>query len=155
MTFRPIEPWRSLDELLDLALNERVRYIRLNLSPNGQQSRRVKHLTLDEFAAAVGAKNRQAPIEWEKGRTPRDYAEKIAALTPYPPAALGAPGEVELVRESFGRRLQELRDKIETEGAQRDRAIQGVVAQLAVFEAALEQIAPGLVPQLTEEAVPE
>lgn len=68
-------------------------------------------MTLDEFAEAVGAPNRQAPIRWEKGGTPRDYAVQIAALTPYPPAAFGADGEAELVRETLGRRLQALEDE--------------------------------------------
>lgn len=67
-------------------------------------------MTLDEFAEAVGAPNRQAPIRWEKGGTPRDYAKQIAALTPYPPAAFGADGEAELVRETLGSRLRALEE---------------------------------------------
>lgn len=154
MTYPPIEEWIPLDDLLGLERGKRIAYVRKNLrSP--RTGRRRPHLTLDEFADAVGAKNRQRPIDWEKGATPRDYADKIADLTPYPSEAFGAAGEAELVRQMFGRRLLVVEDQLRSERDQRDLAIQGVALQLAVFEEALEQIAPGLVPRLREEAIPE
>lgn len=111
MTYQPLTDWISLDDLLSLERGKRIAYVRKNLAAN-RDSRGPEHLTLDEFAAIVGAKNRQRPIGWEKGETPRDYAERIAALTPYPPAAFGAPGEAELLRQTYGRRLRELEEKV-------------------------------------------
>lgn len=111
MTYQPLTEWISLDDLLSLERGKRIAYVRKNLAAK-RDGRAPEHLTLDEFAAAVGAKNRQRPIGWEKGETPRDYAERIAALTPYPPAAFGAPEEAELVRQTYGRRLEQLEARV-------------------------------------------
>lgn len=92
----------------------RLRYIRTNLAPQeGAEGRRVPHLTLDEFAIATGAKDRHRPIGWERGQRPRDYAEAIASLTPYPPAAVGGSGAEELFADTVSALLRELRDELE------------------------------------------
>lgn len=88
-------------------LKDRIRFIRRNLATRTKGGR-TKHMTLDEFAKAVGAKDRHRPIGWEKGQTPRDYAEQIAKLTPYPSAAVGGDGEAALLRETYGHRLRSL-----------------------------------------------
>lgn len=111
MTFPEIEPWVPLSDLMSLPRQERIAYVRKNLAtPRGNA--RQRHVTLDEFALAVGAPDRQAPMRWESGTTPRDYADRIAALTPYPAAAFGADGEAELVRETLGSRLRELEETV-------------------------------------------
>ena len=90
MTLTPREPWIRYADLLERKLGARVKYVRDNLvaGHNGNRPRRVKGLTQDEFAHAIGAKDRHAVIPWEAhNREPRDYAERIAALTPYPAEA--------------------------------------------------------------------
>jgi hypothetical protein len=107
VSFAPLRGWVPLEELMGLSLAERIRYVRENL-PTSRPRARNPHMSHDDFAAAVGAPDRQAPMRWEKGGRPRAYADKIAELTPYPPAAFGAPGEAELVRETLGLRLRRL-----------------------------------------------
>lgn len=93
---------------MDQTLGERIRFVRTNLKRKTKGGR-IPYLSVDEFAQAVGATGRHRVIGWEtKGETPRDYAEAIAKLTPYPPAALGADGEAELLRETYGHRLRSL-----------------------------------------------
>lgn len=102
-----------LHELLLKPMEKRIRYIRQNLAPaKPMPGRRIDHLTLDEFAEAVGANNRHRPIGWEtKGEMPRDYAEAIAKLTPYPPAAVGADGAEDLFEETIGGLLRSLQEQ--------------------------------------------
>lgn len=95
-----------------LPRGDRVLYVRKNLA-NTRDSSREPWLNQDEFAAAVGAPGRQGPIRWESGGTPRDYAAKIAELTPYPAEAFGADGEAELVRSMLGNRLESLEGEME------------------------------------------
>lgn len=110
VTYRNLAPWVPLDELLLMPLGKRIRYVRTNLaSPGGRNA----YMNQDDFAQAVGAPDRHRVIGWEKkGERPRDYAERIAALTEYPPAALGADGEAELFEETLGRTLRSLREEI-------------------------------------------
>lgn len=149
MTFQPREPWIPLDDLLSLELKQRVRYVRQNL-PAPKPRVKPEHMTLDEFADAVGAKNRQAPINWEAGRTPRDYASKIAELTPYPAEAFGAPGEAELLRQTYGRRLQAVEAELEQERVDRNLGLAVLAGRLADLEDALERAVPGSVPRTSE-----
>lgn len=115
MTYRNLAPWIPLEELLLKPLRKRILYIRTNLAPmNGGENRRTPYLTQDEFAIAVGAPDRHRAIGWEKkGQAPRDYAGAIAALTDYPPAALGADGEEQLFEETLGGLLRSLRAEAE------------------------------------------
>lgn len=127
MTFKPIAPWVPLEELMSLPRGERIKYVRENLKrpiPGGK----FPHLNQDEFAVAVGGKDRHGPIRWEKGGVPRDYAGAIAALTPYPPAAFGADGEAELVQELFATRLARVEGALDALGA-RLQALQPLVEQ--------------------------
>jgi len=90
---------------MDRPLSERIHFVRTNLKRKTKGGR-IAYLSVDEFAEAVGAKSRHRVIGWEKrGETPRDYANSIAALTPYPPEAVGGDGEAELLRETYGHRL--------------------------------------------------
>jgi len=139
----------SLDDLLGLDLKKRILYVRTNLATKRQGAREA-HLSLDDFAAAVGAKNRQATMRWEKGATPRDYAERIAALTPYPPEAFGAAGEAEFVRESFWNRLLALEAAFRQEREDQDLAHAALLVRLADLEEALRQVAPGSLPETSE-----
>lgn len=93
-----------------MPLAQRIRFVRMNLAT--QRRGRLAHMSLDEFAEAVGAKDRHRPMAWEKGQTPRDYARRIAALTPYPAAALGADGGEELLRATLGARLRALEGEV-------------------------------------------
>lgn len=97
---------------MGMTLPERIRFIRKNLVPARQKPGRSPHMTLDEFAVAVGAPDRHGPMAWEKGRTPRDYASQIARLTPYPSAAVGGDGGEELLRNTLGTRLRALEAKV-------------------------------------------
>lgn len=118
MTFQPREPWLGFAALLELGVGQRVKYVRGNLVPT--ENARPRHykegLTQDEFAAAIGAKARQAVIPWERnGREPRDYVQQIAALTPYPAEAFlqraGAGASlatVDLRLQAIEERLSEL-----------------------------------------------
>lgn len=149
MTYRVLTPWVPLEELLLKPLASRVAYVRMNLAPvQPAAGRRTAHLTLDEFAEATGAKNRHRPIGWESGQTPRDYAEAIAALTPYPAAALGGPGEEELFEVTLGGLLQELR-------AEADRNRQVLEAILTgLKEAGIEIRVPRAKPRFSATAPP-
>jgi hypothetical protein len=110
VTYRNLAPWKPLDELLLMPLAKRILYIRKNLAGAG---RRVSYMNQDEFAAAVGAKDRHRVIGWEtKAETPRDYTKQISDLTPYPPAALGGEGEAELFEETLDLTLRSLRGEI-------------------------------------------
>lgn len=116
MTYRNLAPWIPLDEFLLAPMGRRMKYVRTNLGPaKPKPGRRTRYLTHDEFAAAVGAKSRDRPIAWEKGQAPRDYAEEIAKLTPYPAEAFGAAGAEELFEVTIGGTLRSLRD--EADGA--------------------------------------
>lgn len=153
MTYQPLTPWLPLDDLMLLSLGARIRYVRENIAT--QRHRRGNpFMSHDDFAKAIGT-SRQTVIRWEGGSTPRAYAERIAGLTPYPPEAFGAPGEAELVRQTFDRRLRQLEAQLESERGQRDLAIRGVLARLVEFEGVLEQIAPGSVPQRSAEEAPK
>lgn len=113
VTYRRLAPWPPLEDFMDMSLPERIKFVRLNLTPRKRKKTgRVPYLTLDEFATAVGATDRHGPMAWEKGRTPRDYAERIAALTPYPPSAVGGEGVEELLRDILGRRLRALEGEV-------------------------------------------
>lgn len=100
-----------------MTLGDRVKYVRDNLvaSHNGSRSLRAKGLTQDEFARAIGAKDRHAVIPWEaNAREPRDYFERIAALTPYPAEAFLRNGDqagVSLV--TIDLRLRRLEAKVD------------------------------------------
>lgn len=112
MTYRVLEPWVEEIVLLGMPLHERVRYVRTNLA-SPRKGSRDPWMSQEDFAEAVGASDRAVANRWERdgdGRasTPRSYAKKIAALTPYPPEAFGADGEAELVRRSLGTRLEAL-----------------------------------------------
>lgn len=108
MTYRNLKPWPPLEDFIDQPLGERIRFVRTNLKRK-KKGGRIPYLSVDEFAEVVGATGRHRVIGWEtKGETPRDYAVAIANLTPYPPAALGGDGEVELLRETYGHRLRSL-----------------------------------------------
>lgn len=112
MALQPLEPWVSLEVLMGMPLSARVMYVRKNLAtPRG--GTRHPYMTHDDFAEAVGATNRKTPITWEKGTKPRDYAARIAALTPYPATAFGAAGEADLVQASLGSRLESLEETVE------------------------------------------
>lgn len=111
MTYRNLAPWPPVDEFVLMPLADRIKFVRTNLE-RPTKGGRVKHLTLDEFAAAVGAKDRARPIGWEKGQKPRDYAKAIAELTPYTEAAFGGSGAEALVEESLGRRLRSLTGEV-------------------------------------------
>lgn len=137
MTYQPLRTWISLDDLLSLELSNRVRYVRHNL-PGEKPTPKRPHMTLDEFAAAVGAKNRYAPINWESGTRPRDYTSEIAALTPYPPEAFGAPGEAELLRQMYGRRLRQVEAEVAWLRGQLTRA----AVLLSLELEPLEELAP-------------
>lgn len=103
----PREEWINIDVLMGMALPERVRYVRENLE-----------MSQPAFAKAVGASSREIVSRWERldrPSRPRNYAAKIAGLTPsYPPQAFGAEGEAELVRTSLGTRLRALEVRFET-----------------------------------------
>lgn len=114
VTYRELDPWKPLDEIVLLPIGKRIRYIRTNLTfQETPAGRRFPYLTLDEFAAATGAKDRHRPIGWEKGQRPRDYAEAIAELTPYPAAAVGGAGAEELFADTVAALLRELRAEME------------------------------------------
>ncbi len=110
MSFTPRVPWVSYADLLAMPLGDRVKYVRTNLGPNGNvaASRRALGMNQDEFATAVGAPDRHADIRWEKGTEPRDYAERIAALTPYPAEAFLRTEEAGLSLATIDLRLRSL-----------------------------------------------
>lgn len=138
VTYRKLAPWPPLEDFLDKPLGERIRLVRMNLKRKTKGGR-IPYLSVDEFAEAVGATSRHRVIGWEtKGETPRDYAEIIAKLTPYPAAALGADGEADLLRETYGRRLRSLEDDV--------RSLRAWVTR--GFEAL------GVAPELRDEAPP-
>jgi hypothetical protein len=118
-----LRDWLPLEDLLGLPLGDRIRYVRTNLA-TPRATARNPGMSHDDFAAAVGAPDRGAPIGWEKGRVPRAYRERIAALTPYPPAAFGGAGEAELVRETLGRRLRLLEAEVGERGRVQDLLIE-------------------------------
>ena len=102
-----------------MTLGARVKYVRDNLvaSRNGDQPRRVKGLTQDEFAHAIGAKDRHAVIPWEANkREPRDYAERIAALTPYPAEAFLRNEEAGVSLATIDLRLRSLETALDEAG---------------------------------------
>lgn len=119
---------------MTLDRGERIKYVRTNLASPRPNARRG-YMTHDDFAEAVGAPGREGVIAWEKGRTPRDYAEKIAVLTPYPAAAFGAPGEAELVRETLGIRLAAVEDEVARLRQQTESFAEAVLGRLAALEA--------------------
>lgn len=148
MTFRPRVAWQPLDVLMGMSIGDRVKYVRTNLATDRPRARR-EYLTHDEFAQAVGAPERQSVIRWEKGSTPKRYAERIAMLTPYPPAAFGAPGEAELVRESLGNRLREVEELVATLRSEHASFVEGVLGRLAALEAAPARAKPRSTQQST------
>lgn len=92
-----------------MPLADRVKYVRKNLAPwIGGSSRRAIGMNQDEFATAVGAPDRHPVIRWEKGAEPRDYAERIAALTPYPAEAFLRNEEAGLSLATIDLRLRSL-----------------------------------------------
>lgn len=97
MTFDDLG-WLPFADFLELPLGQRVKYVRTQLG-----------LTQDEFARAVGTSSgRQAVIGWEKGREPRDFAEGIAGLTPYPAAAFRRSEEGAISLATLDLRLRSL-----------------------------------------------
>lgn len=90
-----------------LPRHERIKYVRTNL-PSPRDGSRVNYMTHDDFAKAVGASSRTTTIRWESGTEPTQFAQAIAALTPYPPAAFGGEGAEALFEESTLRRLRSL-----------------------------------------------
>ncbi len=111
VTYRKLKPWPPLDDFMAMKLPDRIAFIRKNLATK-KKGGRIPYMTLDEFAEAVGATGRHRPIGWEKGQTPRDYAAKIAALTPYPPGAVGGDEEEEVEEATTARRLRSLEDEL-------------------------------------------
>lgn len=137
MTLRspaPLRAWIPLADLMLKPLPERVKYVRENLATSRERSSNP-YLSHDDFAQVVGAGQRSSAIRWEKpraenGSAPRRYAQAIAALTPYPKEAFGAPGEAELVQETLGLRLRSLEAEIHWLRSQLTRAFAALELEL-------------------------
>lgn len=107
-----MKPWIPIEDLMGMSIHERVSYIRRNLQSTKPKAPQ-EHMSHADFAKAVGSSNEKVAFRWEATSTPKRFAARIAALTPYPAAALGATGETELVRETLGSRLRALEDRFE------------------------------------------
>lgn len=95
----------TLDDFLtSLILGERIAWLHSDDGPRG-------YLSHDDFAKILGTK-RQVVINWEKkGVEPKKFAQALADFSGFPRQAFSRREAEELVRDSFGRRLQQLSDE--------------------------------------------